>query len=208
MTHGDDKGLILPPKIAPIQIVIIPLDNNEQINNVVNKLNSGLIDNNISVKIDNKDYLRPGFKFTEWELKGIPIRIVIGKKDIENNTVEITRRDNNEKIHIPIDRFKEKINNRSGFIISPWDGTTDTELKIKEETQATIRCIPFENKDLIINNNDNDTCILSNNKSKNFTKTFLSIFIFLVSFTLLKIPSFEKNLFSFPILINFLNMFI
>ena len=203
MTHGDDKGLILPPKIAPIQIVIIPLDNNEQINNVVNKLNSELLDNNISVKIDNRDYLRPGFKFTEWELKGIPIRIVIGKKDIENNTVEITRRDNNEKIHIPIDscieklkdlltdiqdnlynkalefrknhtfevdnynEFKEKINNRSGFIISPWDGTTETELKIKEETQATIRCIPFENKDLIINNNDNDTCILSNNKSKN-----------------------------------------
>ena len=203
MTHGDDKGLILPPKIAPIQIVIIPLDNNESINNIVDKLNSKLLDNNISVKIDNRDYLRPGFKFTEWELKGIPIRIVIGKKDIENNTVEITRRDNNEKIHIPIDScleklkdlltdiqdnlynkalefrknhtfevdnyddFKGKINNRSGFIISPWDGTTETELKIKEETQATIRCIPFENKDLIINNNDNDTCILSNNKSKN-----------------------------------------
>ena len=203
MTHGDDKGLILPPKIAPIQIVIIPLDNNEQINNVVNKLNSGLIDNNISVKIDNKDYLRPGFKFTEWELKGIPIRIVIGKKDIENNTLEIVRRDSGDKFNISIDgcieklknllddiqdnlylkalefrkshtfevdnynEFKEKINNRSGFIISPWDGTTDTELKIKEETQATIRCIPFENKDLIINNNDNDTCILSNNKSKN-----------------------------------------
>ena len=203
MTHGDDKGLILPPKIAPIQIVIIQLDNNDTIKNVVDRLNSDLLNNNISVKIDDRDYLRPGFKFTEWELKGIPIRIVIGKKDIENNTVEITRRDNNEKIHIPIDgcieklknllddiqdnlynkalefrknhtfevdnynEFKEKINNRSGFIISPWDGTTDTELKIKEETQATIRCIPFENKDLIINNNDNDTCILSNNKSKN-----------------------------------------
>ena len=203
MTHGDDKGLILPPKIAPIQIVIIPLDNNESINNVVNKLNSKLLDNNISVKIDNRDYLRPGFKFTEWELKGIPIRIVIGKKDIENNTLEIVRRDSGDKFNISIDgcieklknllddiqdnlylkalefrkshtfevdnynEFKEKINNRSGFIISPWDGTTDTELKIKEETQATIRCIPFENKDLIINNNDNDTCILSNNKSKN-----------------------------------------
>ena len=205
MTHGDDKGLILPPKIAPIQIVIIPLDNNEQINNVVNKLDSDLLNNNISVKIDDRDYLRPGFKFTEWELKGVPIRIVIGKKDIENNTLEITRRDNieNNKFNISIDNcveklkdllediqnnlyqkalefrknhtlevdnyndFKEKINNKSGLIISPWDGTTETELKIKEETQSTIRCIPFENSDLIVENNINDKCIYSQKQSKN-----------------------------------------
>lgn len=205
MTHGDDKGLILPPKIAPIQIVIIPLDNNEQINNIVNKLNSELLDNDISVKIDDRDYLRPGFKFTEWELKGVPIRIVIGKKDIENNTLEITRRDNieNNKFNISFDNcveklkdllediqdnlyqkalefrknhtlevdsyedFKEKINNKSGLIISPWDGTTETELKIKEETQSTIRCIPFENSDLIVENNIDDKCIYSQNQSKN-----------------------------------------
>jgi len=203
MTHGDDKGLILPPKIAPIQIVIIPLDNNEQINNVVDKLNSKLIDNNISVKIDDRDYLRPGFKFTEWELKGVPLRIVIGKKDIENNTLEVIRRDENSKFSISIDNsteiliklltdiqdniykkalefrhnhtfevdnyneFKDKISNKSGFIISPWDGTTDTELKIKEELQGTIRCIPFENNDLIVKNNSNDKCIYSQKKSKN-----------------------------------------
>ena len=204
MTHGDDKGLILPPKIAPIQIVIIPLDNNEQINNIVNKLNSELLENNISVKIDDRDYLRPGFKFTEWELKGVPLRIVIGKKDIENNTLEITRRDSeNGKFNISIDNcveklkgllediqnnlylkslefrknhtfevdnyneFREKINNKSGLIISPWDGTTETELKIKEETQSTIRCIPFENHDLIVENNSNDKCIYSQKQSKN-----------------------------------------
>ena len=204
MTHGDDKGLILPPKIAPIQIVIIPLDNNEQINNIVNKLNSELLENNISVKIDDRDYLRPGFKFTEWELKGVPLRIVIGKKDIENNTLEITRRDSeNGKFNISIDNcveklkgllediqnnlylkslefrknhtfevdnyneFREKINNKSGLIISPWDGTTETELKIKEETQSTIRCIPFENNDLIVENNINDKCIYSQKQSKN-----------------------------------------
>jgi len=203
MTHGDDKGLILPPKIAPIQIVIIPLDNNEQINNIVNKLNSDLLDNNISVKIDDRDYLRPGFKFTEWELKGVPIRIVIGKKDIENKTLEVIRRDENSKFSISIDNsteilikllsdiqdniykkalefrqnhtfevdnyndFKDKISNKSGFIISPWDGTTETELKIKEELQGTIRCIPFENNDLTVENNINDKCIYSQKQSKN-----------------------------------------
>ena len=205
MTHGDDKGLILPPNIAPIQIIIIPIENNDSINNVINKLKNELLDNNISVKVDDRNYLRPGYKFNEWEIKGVPIRIVIGKKDIENNTLEITRRDidENSKFTISIDNyldtiktllkdiqdnlykkalefrqnktfevdnyndFKDKISNKSGFIISPWDGTTETELKIKEETQATIRCIPYENDDLIINNNQTDKCIYSNKQSKN-----------------------------------------
>lgn len=203
MTHGDKKGLIIPPKIAPIQVIIIPISFDDDVLNYVKTIENLLIETNIKVKVDMRDYLRPGFKFTEWEIKGIPIRINIGKKDFQNKSVEIVRRDEFSKINVSFDNivkyvfnllneiqlnlynkavkfkedhtfevdnyddFKNKINNKSGFIIAPWDGTTETELKIKEETKATIRCIPFENNDLIINNNPSDKCIYSSNKSKN-----------------------------------------
>lgn len=200
MTHGDKKGLIIPPNIAPIQVVIIQISNDNNVQEYSKFIENKLIEAKVLVKVDNRDYLRPGFKFNEWEIKGVPIRINIGKKDVENNTVEIIRRDTNEKINIPsnniiptineilvkiqtnlynnalnfrqqhtfevgnYDEFKTKIKNKCGLIISPWDGTTETELKIKEETQATVRCIPFGNNDSIINNDGK--CIYTNKKSK------------------------------------------
>lgn len=202
MVHGDKKGLIIPPKIAPIQVIIIPISNNEIILNYIKCIENKLVSNNILVKVDYRDYLRPGFKFTEWEIKGIPIRITIGPRDVENNTLEISRRDTSEKVNVQVENivdvvlnllnkiqtnlynkalefrqnhtfkvndyntFKNKIENRSGFIIAPWDGTSQTELKIKEETQATIRCIPLNNAELDISNNKNEKCIYSNNNSK------------------------------------------
>ena len=202
MTHGDRKGLIIPPKIAPIQVVIIPISTDEIVLEYIKHIENKLIDNNILTKVDSRNYLRPGFKFTEWEIKGIPLRLNIGKKDVENNTIEIVRRDTNEKINVSVnnlidiinnllneiqinlynkalefrqkhtfeidnyDEFKIKIKNKCGFIISPWDGTKESELKIKEETQATIRCIPFENIDLKISNTENKKCIYSDNDSK------------------------------------------
>ncbi len=183
MTHSDDNGLVLPPKLAPIQVVIIPIyKSEEQLNEIskkvepiINKLKSM----GISVKYDNADNKRPGFKFADYELKGVPVRLVLGARDIENNTIEVMRRDTLEK-HVASldnieeyvanllneiqqnifnkalkhreemtytvdtwDEFKERIEN-GGFILAHWDGTTETELKIKEETKATIRCIPLE----------------------------------------------------------------
>lgn len=183
MTHSDDNGLVLPPKLAPIQVVIIPIyKSEEQLNEIskkvepiINKLKSM----GISVKYDNADNKRPGFKFADYELKGVPVRLVLGARDIENNTIEIMRRDTLEKHTASLDNieeyvanllneiqqnifnkalkhreemtytvdtwdeFKERIEN-GGFILAHWDGTTETELKIKEETKATIRCIPLE----------------------------------------------------------------
>lgn len=183
MTHSDDNGLVLPPKLAPIQVVIIPIyKSEEQLNEIskkvepiINKLKSM----GISVKYDNADNKRPGFKFADYELKGVPVRLVLGARDIENNTIEVMRRDTLEK-HVASldnieeyvanllneiqqnifnkalkhreemtytvdtwDEFKERIEN-GGLILAHWDGTTETELKIKEETKATIRCIPLE----------------------------------------------------------------
>lgn len=183
MTHSDDNGLVLPPKLAPIQVVIIPIyKSEEQLNEIskkvepiINKLKSM----GISVKYDNADNKRPGFKFADYELKGVPVRLVLGARDIENNTIEVMRRDTLEKHAASLDNieeyvanllneiqqnifnkalkhreemtytvdtwdeFKERIEN-GGFILAHWDGTTETELKIKEETKATIRCIPLE----------------------------------------------------------------
>jgi prolyl-tRNA synthetase len=183
MTHSDDNGLVLPPKLAPIQVVIVPIyKNEEQLNALNEKL--GAIANNlkamgISVKYDNADNKRPGFKFAEYELKGVPVRLVMGGRDLENNTMEVMRRDTLEKQTVTCegieeyvknlldeiqanifqkalnyreanttkvdtyDEFKEQIE-KGGFILAHWDGTPETEERIKEDTKATIRCIPFE----------------------------------------------------------------
>ena len=182
MTHSDDNGLVLPPRLAPIQVVIIPISKGaEQQNLITEKVNpiiSKLRSLGISVKYDDSDNKRPGFKFADYELKGVPVRLVLGAKDLENGTVEVMRRDTLEKYTIPFDsvvehvqsllediqqnifkkaleyrnariykcdnyeEFKERIKD-GGFFLCHWDGTEETEAKIKEDTQATIRCIPF-----------------------------------------------------------------
>jgi len=185
MTHSDDNGLVLPPNLAPNQVVIVPIYKNEEqqeaISNVANGIMKELRYKGISVKFDNRDTFRPGAKFAQHELQGVPIRIAIGPKDLENNTVELARRDtltksvvNLENItqtieslldqiqkemfqkaldfrnaHITtvenFDDFKEILETKGGFISAHWDGTTETEDRIKEETKATIRCIPLDN---------------------------------------------------------------
>lgn len=182
MTHSDDNGLVLPPKLAPIQVVIIPIaKNEEQHKAIADKLNPFMEDMKklgITVKYDDNNNKRPGFKFADYELKGVPVRLVMGGRDLENNTIEVMRRDTLEKETIPVegltdyihkllddiqanilkkakdyrdariyecdnyDEFKEKIKD-GGFFLCHWDGTEETEAKIKEETQATIRCVPF-----------------------------------------------------------------
>ncbi|UKT65792.1 proline--tRNA ligase [Pedobacter mucosus] len=185
MAHSDDSGLIIPPKLAPIQVVIIPIyRNDEDLANItayVNELSMRLKGFDISVKYDNRDTQRPGFKFADYELKGVPIRIAIGGRDLENKTVEVARRDTKLKQTIPqegldiyivkllediqtcmynkalafrddhitkansYEEFKELLDGKAGFISAHWDGTPETEQKIKEETKATIRCIPLDN---------------------------------------------------------------
>lgn len=186
MAHSDDQGLVLPPKLAPIQVVIVPIYKGEEdlknISNFVDELIPKLKGMGISVKYDDRDTQRPGFKFAEYELKGVPVRIAIGGRDMENGTVEIARRDTREKQtvqqegldifvqqllediqaniykkaadyredHITeansYDELKELLDTKAGFISAHWDGTSETEQKIKEETKATIRCIPLNNK--------------------------------------------------------------
>jgi prolyl-tRNA synthetase len=183
MTHSDDNGLVLPPNLAPIQVVIVPIYKNDemlkQIDAKVESIVNTLRGMGISVKYDNADNRRPGFKFADYELKGVPVRLVLGGRDLENGTIEVMRRDTLEKETMPIegievkvkdllddmqknifkkavdlrnsmiykvnsyDEFKTQIE-KGGFILAHWDGTTETELRIKEETKATIRCIPFE----------------------------------------------------------------
>jgi len=187
MTHSDDNGLVLPPKLAPIQVVIVPiykgLDQLDAISERVDPLVKQLRDRDISVKYDNRDTQKPGFKFNEYELKGVPIRLAIGQRDLENNTYEVARRDTLQKETISMDEvvsriefllvdiqkniyrkafefreahvtqvdtyeeFKNVLENKGGFISAHWDGTPGTEEKIKEETKATIRCIPLEAKE-------------------------------------------------------------
>ena len=183
MAHSDDNGLVLPPKLAPIQVVIVPIYKNAEqlaaidakVEGIVSKLRSM----GVSVKYDNADNKRPGFKFADYELKGVPVRLVMGGRDLENNTMELMRRDTLEKETISCDgieeyvvrlldeiqegiyqkalnyrkehtvevdtyeEFKEQIE-KGGFVLAHWDGTPETEERIKEETKATIRCIPFE----------------------------------------------------------------
>ena len=181
MTHSDDNGLVLPPRLAPIQVVIIPIGKADQIV-AVSEAMKPVIDSlrqlGISVKFDDSDNKRPGFKFADYELKGVPVRLVMGGRDLENGTVEVMRRDTLEKETVPFEgivdyvknllddiqdnifekarsfrdahiyecddyeEFKQKVKD-GGFFLCHWDGTAETEAKIKEETQATIRCVPF-----------------------------------------------------------------
>ena len=184
MGHADNHGLVLPPKLAPIQVVIIPIYKNiDQIgalSDAAIKIKTGLEAAGVSVKYDDRDNNKPGWKFADYELKGVPVRLAIGPRDLENNTIEVARRDNLTKETIPIDKvyeyipklldeiqsniynkalnfrkentfyvdkwgdFMKILDNPGGFIMAHWDGTVETEEKIKEETKATIRCIPFD----------------------------------------------------------------
>jgi len=199
MTHSDDNGLVLPPNLAPIQVVIVPIFKTDEefdsISLVANDLVTQFKKNGVSIKFDNRTTQKPGFKFAEWELKGVPIRIAIGPKDIENGTFEIARRDTLTKevitnkgavnyigdlleqiqkdlytkalqyrdSHITevnsFEEFKEVLENKTGFISAHWDGTPETEEKIKELTKATIRCIPLNRAE------EEGKCIFSGGKS-------------------------------------------
>ena len=199
MTHSDDNGLVLPPNLAPIQVVIVPIFKTEEefeaIATVANDLVNQFKKLKISVKFDNRTTQKPGFKFAEWELKGVPVRIAIGPKDLENGTFEVARRDTLSKevkskdgivayisdlleqiqndlfqhaleyrnTHITevnsFDEFKEVLESKTGFIAAHWDGTPETEEKIKDLTKATIRCIPLDRVE------EEGICIFSGGKS-------------------------------------------
>ncbi len=181
MTHSDDEGLVLPPKLAPIQVVIVPIPKPDpELLHKAEEIRNSLKELGISVKIDVDETKRPGFKFAEYEMKGVPVRLGLGKRDLENNTIEVARRDTKEKTTIPLDSvvphvkqllsdiqenlfqraktfrdqhitsvdtfeaFKTTLETKGGFLSCHWDGTSETEEKIKEETKATIRCIPLD----------------------------------------------------------------
>ena len=200
MAHSDDNGLVLPPKLAPIQVVIVPIFKNEEqlqaISKAVETIIVQLKELNVSVKFDDRDTHKPGWKFAEYELKGVPIRLALGPRDLEQGTVEVARRDTSEKQTLnqadiskivpglleeiqtnifnkalqfrdqnittveTYEQFKEVLENSGGFIRAHWDGTSATELKIKEETKATIRCIPLHETP------GEGTCIYSGKPSK------------------------------------------
>lgn len=182
MTHSDDNGLVLPPALAPVQVVIIPIAKDDQmamLDEKANELADKLKALGVSVKYDNSDNKRPGFKFADYELKGVPVRVVVGARDLEKGVVEVMRRDTLEKENMPLEGiaehikqllddiqanifkkakdyrdahiyecddyedFKKRVQN-GGFFLCHWDGTAETEAKIKEDTQATIRCVPFD----------------------------------------------------------------
>ena len=199
MTHSDDNGLVLPPKLAPIQVVIVPiykgLDQLDAISEKVEPLVKELRAKGISVKYDNRDTHKPGFKFNEYELKGVPVRLAIGQRDLENGTYEVARRDTLQKESVNADEivgkvesllediqrniyqkafdyraehitqvdsyeeFKKVIEEKGGFVSAHWDGTAETEDKIKEETKATIRCIPLNAE------TEEGTCIVTGKPS-------------------------------------------
>ncbi len=186
MAHSDDDGLVLPPKLAPIHVVIIPIFKNEEelarVSEQAEHIAKELRKLGYSIKFDNRDTHKPGFKFAEYELKGVPVRIAIGPRDLDNRTVEVARRDTKEKQVMPIDsivsvipglldniqeniykkahafreamitqvdsfdEFKKVLDEKGGFISAHWDGTPETEAAIKEQTKATIRCIPLDAK--------------------------------------------------------------
>lgn len=200
MAHSDDNGLVLPPKLAPIQVVIVPIfKGNEQSSEIIEKgyaLKKALEEQDISVKFDDRDTHKPGWKFSEYELKGVPLRLALGPKDIEKGTIELARRDTMTKDIINLNEvetvvprmleniqdnifekachfkdshttkvdtwaeFKEALENTGGLVLAHWDGTTETELAIKEETKATIRCIPFSDTP------EEGTCVYSGKPSK------------------------------------------
>lgn len=199
MTHSDDNGLVLPPNLAPDQVVIVPIYRNEEqfeaVSEVANKIQSDLRSRGIRVKFDNRDTHKPGWKFNEYELKGVPVRIAIGPKDVENGTVEIARRDTLTKEIVEVsksvdhisglmqeiqtnlfqkaldsraemtsevetyDEFKEVLKKKGGFILAHWDGTPETEERVKNETKATIRCIPLDD------NNTPGNCMVTGKPS-------------------------------------------
>lgn len=199
MAHSDDEGLVLPPKLAPIQVVIVPIyktdEQFEALSEKAEVISKGLRAKGISVRFDKRDSYKPGFKFAEWELKGVPVRVAMGPRDLENGTCEVARRDTKEKqvmnlegIDENIDKllediqnnifqkaldyrkdhitevnsyeeFKDVLESKGGFVSAHWDGTSETEELIKEETKATIRCIPFDSKD------EEGKCIKTGNHS-------------------------------------------
>lgn len=200
MAHSDDDGLILPPKIAPLQVVIVPIYKGEDSRALINAKGQELVNSfkaaGIRVKFDDNDNSRPGWKFAEYEMKGVPVRIAIGARDLENNVVELARRDTKEKTTVSLDgltervvelmteiqqniynkaleyrnshitrvdtweEFQKTLTEKTGFISAHWDGTPETEEKIKELTKATIRCIPLDNEQ------EEGKCILTGNPSK------------------------------------------
>jgi prolyl-tRNA synthetase len=209
MAHSDDFGLVLPPKLAPIHVVIVPiykgLEQLETISTFIAPLIQALKSEGLSVKFDDRDTHKPGFKFAEYELKGVPVRIAVGPKDMENGTVEVARRDTLEKELIPIlsakqhilelmdkiqenlfqkalsfrqektkkvdtyDEFKQLIESDGGFLLAHWDGSSETEELIKQETKATIRCIPLDGE------NEQGSCIRTgkpSNKRVVFAKAY------------------------------------
>ncbi len=196
MAHSDDNGLVLPPKLAPIQVVIVPIyktdDELTRITEKVNQIKKALLAQNISVKYDDRDSYKPGFKFADWEMKGVPVRLALGARDLENNTIEVSRRDiergeEGAKQVLSLDEvanfipgllkemqsniyqkaldfrttsisqansyeeLKQILDEKGGFVVAHWDGTPETEEKIKEETKATIRCIPLNNPEEVGN---------------------------------------------------------
>ena len=199
MSHSDDQGLVLPPKLAPIQVVIVPIyrseEEKQQLDNYVDELSRELKEFGIRLKYDDRDTHRPGFKFAEWELKGVPLRVAIGARDMKNGTVELARRDIQSKETVEqqglakringlldeiqdsifqkalnfraehtttvesYDEFKQVLEEKGGFVSCHWDGTTETEQRVKEETKATIRCIPLDTKE------EEGTCIFSGKPS-------------------------------------------
>lgn len=199
MAHSDDDGLVLPPKLAPIQVVIVPIFKTETelstIREKAKQVTQDLHKHDITVKFDDRDTQKPGFKFAEWELKGVPIRLALGPRDLENGTVEVARRDTKEKQVMPIDQvavnvvllldeiqkniykkafdfreqmttpvnsfeeFKKVIAEKGGFVAAHWDGTKETEAAIKEQTKATIRCIPLDSPE------EAGTCVYSGKPS-------------------------------------------
>ena len=199
MTHSDDEGLVLPPRIAPIQVVIVPIYKGEEQKAILDAKVAELVASfkaaGIRVKYDNSDHARPGWKFAEYELKGVPIRIAIGARDLENKQVELARRDTKEKSAVAMEGLTQTVENllveiqanlferakqyrdehitkadtwddflnildtKAGFVLAHWDGTAETEDKIKELAKATIRCIPLDNP------LENGKCILTGNAS-------------------------------------------
>ena len=200
MTHSDDEGLVLPPRIAPVQVVIVPIFKGDEQKAMIDEKMAVVVASfkaaGIRVKYDNTDNNRPGWKFAEYELKGVPIRIAVGPRDLENNQVELARRDTKEKTAISLDGLTETVaallleiqsnllqratkyrddhitsvdtwdefinvlDNKTGFVLAHWDGTAATEEKIKDQTKATIRCIPLDNPLEL------GKCILTGNPSK------------------------------------------
>ena len=186
MAHSDDEGLVLPPKLAPIQVVIVPIYKTGELDALLERIRpiqQGLIARGISVKVDARDTERPGFKFAEWEMKGVPVRLAIGARDLDAGTVEVARRDTKQKMSLPLadivaevdrllndiqaniyqkacayrdqhitrvesyEEFKQVLDSKGGFVLAHYDGTPETEERIKEETKATVRCLALAEPD-------------------------------------------------------------